>query len=105
MEGEVHLSRIANATARADVSLRDAALEAAMNTPVPENGPLAGKRVRVSLDGGRTRVRINHRRRRTKKVFHRYSTPWREPRVVVIEILNEEGRPDPLKLPLYDGLI
>jgi len=99
------LVRIANATARADISLRDAVLEAAGSIALPAGGPLAGRRVRVSLDGGRVRVKINHRGRRTKKGRHRFSTPWREPRVVVIEILDEEGRPDPLKLPLYDGLI
>ena len=99
------LVRIANATARADISLRDAALEAAGSIPLPQEGPLAGKRVRVSLDGGRVRVKINHRGRKTKRRRHRFSTPWREPRVLVIEILDEEGSPDPLKLPLYDGLI
>jgi len=99
------LIRVANATAREDLSLRDAALETARNIPVPVDGPLAGKRVRVSLDGGRVRVKINRCGRRTSKGRHRYRTPWREPRIVVIEILDEEGSPDPLKLSLYDGLI
>ena len=99
------LIRVANATAREDISLRDAALDAARKIPVPADGPLAGKRVRVSLDGGRVRVKVNRCGRRTRKGRHRYHTPWREPRIVVIEILDEEGSPDPLKLSLYDGLI
>jgi hypothetical protein len=99
------LCRIANATARAGISLRDAALEAAMSIPVPKDGALAGKRVRVSLDGGKVRTRINLRGRRTRNGRHRFRTRWREPRLLVIEILNEEGTRDPLRLSLYDGLI
>jgi len=99
------LVRIANVTARAGISLRDAALEAARSIPVPTDGPLAGKRVRVSLDGGKVRTRINRRGRRTRNGRHRFRTQWREPRVLVIEILDEEGRRDPLRLSLYDGLI
>jgi hypothetical protein len=96
------LVRITTSTAQADLTLRDAALNTAMSIPVPLNGPLAGKRVRISLDGGRVRTRKNHKGRKTKKGRHKFSTPWREPRVLVIDILDEEGRKDPLKLPLYD---
>ena len=55
------LVRISTATAEASTRLRDAALAAALRVPVPRNGPLAGKRVRVSLDGGRVRIRRTHR--------------------------------------------
>jgi hypothetical protein len=99
------LGRIASATAQADISLRDAALCAAMNIPVSPHGPLAGKRVRVSLDGGRVRTRKAKKGRKTQKGRHHFTTPWREPRVLVIDLLDEQGRPDPLRLPLYDVLI
>jgi hypothetical protein len=99
------LGRIANATAQADISLRDAALCTAMNIPVSPHGPLAGKRVRVSVDGGRVRTRKTKKGRKTQKGRHHFTTPWREPRVLVIDLLDEHGCPDPLRLPLYDVLI
>jgi hypothetical protein len=99
------LVRLTTATAEASTRLRDAALEAALRLPVPSDGPLAGKRVRVSLDGGRVRTRRTHCGRKTAKGRHGFSAPWREPRVLVIDLLDEHGQPDRLRLPLYDVLI
>jgi len=99
------LVRISTATAETSSHLRDAALAAALRLPVPPNGPLAGQRVRVSLDGGRVRTRRRRRGRKTAKGRHGFSTPWREPRLLVIDILNAQGQPDRLRLPLYDVLI
>src|SRR3989454_2125009 len=96
---------MSTATAEASTRLRDAALAAALRVPVPRDGPLAGKRVRVSLDGGRVRIRRTHRGRKTTKGRHGFSTPWREPRLLAIDILDEQGRPDRLRLPLYDVLL
>ena len=99
------LVRLSTATAATSSCLRDAALAAALSLPVAPNGPLAGKRVRVSLDGGRVRTRRRHRGRKTAKGRHGFSTPWREPRLLVIDILDAQGQPDRLRLPLYDVLL
>ena len=56
------------ATVQEEISLRDAALEAALNIPILPDGPLSGKRVRVSVDGGRVRTRITKKGRKTKNI-------------------------------------
>ena len=99
------LARIAQATAQADISLREIALEQARSLPLPEKGLLAGKRVRISIDGGRLRTRKAKKGRKTRRGRHRFTTPWREPRMLVIDILKEDGSTDPLRLPLYDVLL
>lgn len=99
------LARLAQTTAQADIALRDAALAQARALPLPEKGPLWGKRVRISLDGGRVRTRRVRPGRKTRTGRHRLETPWREPRVLVIDLLDEEGAADPLRLPLYDVLL
>lgn len=99
------IARVAVATAHESVSLREAALTAALEQPIPEDGPLSGTRVRVSLDGGRVRTRVVRRGRRTAKGRRSFRTPWREPRLLVIDILDEEGKSDRLRLPLYDVAI
>ena len=99
------LRRVAQSTARADITLRDAALEQARRMPVTAGGPLAGLRVRVSVDGGRVRTRVERPGRKTKKGRHRFTTPWREPRVLLIDVLDGKGKADRWRLPLYDVLL
>lgn len=68
-----------------------------------ESGPLKGKTVLVSTDGGRCRERRVKRGRRRANGHHRYNTPWREPKEIVIYVLDDQGRPDRHWLPIYDG--
>jgi hypothetical protein len=61
---------------------------------------LAGKRVVISIDGGRTRTRtysgtVNEAGQLT------YKTAWNEPKLFVIDVLNEDGQPDRHELPIY----
>jgi len=68
-------------------------------------GSLAGKRVVISTDGGRLRVRRNKRGQRTKKGRSRYHTDWREPKLLVIYVVNEKGRIAQEFAPVIDGTL
>ena len=68
-------------------------------------GSLAGKRVVISTDGGRLRVRKNKRGQKTKKGRSRYRTDWREPKLLVIYVVDEKGRLDQEFAPVIDGTL
>jgi hypothetical protein len=68
-------------------------------------GSLAGKRVVISVDGGRLRVRKNKRGKKTKKGRSRYSTDWREPKLLVIYVVDETGRIAQEFAPVIDGTL
>ena len=68
-------------------------------------GSLAGKRVVISTDGGRLRVRRNKRGKRTKKGRSRYRTDWREPKLLVIYVVDEKGRIAQEFAPVMDGTL
>lgn len=61
---------------------------------------LKGKRVVISTDGGRTRMRLS-KEQFTPQGYEKYHTPWREPKLFVIDILDKDGRPDRCELPIY----
>ena len=82
---------------------RDAWVDKMVNAGWAETGPLRDKIVLVSTDGGRCRERRTKRGRRLANGHHRYGTPWREPKEIVIYVLDDEGRPDRQWLPIYDG--
>ena len=97
------LTAIAVEIGQQSMDLKDAALEMARQMPVPEGGLLAGQRVRVSVDGGRTRTRTtNPRSRKGKNGRRKFTTAWREPRILTIDILDDEGGSDPQWRPIYD---
>lgn len=62
-----------------------------------------GRRVVISVDGGRYRRRKNKRGRKTKKGRHRYSTDWKEPKLLIIYVVDEEGTTDRTIAPFIDG--
>ena len=66
---------------------------------------LKGRRVVLSSDGGRLRIRTAKKGRRTKKKRARYRTDWREPKLLIIYVVNDEGRVDKKVLPLIDGTL
>jgi hypothetical protein len=68
-------------------------------------GHLAGKHVVISTDGGRVRIRTNKKGKRTKKGRHRYRTDWREPKLLAIYLVDEEGKIDRSFTPVLDGTL
>ena len=52
-----------------------------------------GKRVVVSLDGGRVRVRRKKRGPKTKKGRNRFHTDWKEPKLLILYVVGDDGRP------------
>ena len=66
---------------------------------------LAGMRVVVQIDGGRSRLREN-KEKRSAKGYQKYDTPWREPKLIAIHVLDEKGQPArTLRKPLYQASI
>jgi hypothetical protein len=68
-------------------------------------GNLTGKHVVISTDGGRVRIRTNKRGKRTKKGRRRYRTDWREPKLLAIYVVDEEGKIDRSFTPVLDGTL
>ena len=67
---------------------------------------LEGKRIVISTDGGRIRLREGGRRgRKGKSGRRRFSTPWREPKLIVVYVIDEKGRRDPTVPVIYDGTL
>jgi hypothetical protein len=55
---------------------------------------VTGRRIAVSVDGGRIRIRGRKKGPKTAKGRHRYSTSWREPKLLIIYVINAEGEID-----------
>lgn len=66
------------------------------------SGNVSGKRVVVTTDGGRVRLR-ERRRGKTKKGRKRFQPQWREPRLFMIYVVDDEGRQDRAFAPIIDG--
>jgi hypothetical protein len=67
---------------------------------VSEEETLAGKKVILSLDGGRTRLR-KYDGKTNDKGHATYHTAWCEPKLFVIDILGKNGKVDREELPIY----
>ncbi len=74
---------------------------------VPAGTELAGKRVAVMIDGGRTRIRTVIRKQKGKgkgkKRRRRYKAEWREPKLLILFEIDERGRMKKTSRPWIDG--
>src|SRR5512135_622096 len=66
---------------------------------------VAGRRVVVSTDGGRFRIRTTKRGPKTAKGRNRYRTDWREPKLLIIYVVDEKGQRDREFLAVIDGTL
>jgi hypothetical protein len=70
---------------------------------MPLEDEFKGKRVVISTDGGRIRTRKNKRGNKTKKGRTRYRTDWREPKLILIYVINADGEKDRKIPPIMDA--
>jgi len=70
-----------------------------------DDGPFAGRRVVATIDGGRLQVRTRVGGRPKKGGRKRFVTEWREPKVLTIYVLGEDGRRDRRVASVIDGTL
>jgi hypothetical protein len=105
--GHERTLRVVNQTSRRVAEQRQHWLASARAAPA-RVGPLAHKRVVVATDGGRIRERVpaRHGRRRAQTGHRRYDTPWREPKQLVIYVINSRtGAVEESFRPVYDATL
>jgi len=66
---------------------------------------LNSRTVIVSTDGGRIRIRKDKRGPRTKKGRRRYSTHWREPKLLIIYTVDDNGKMERNFAPFIEGTL
>lgn len=64
---------------------------------------LGGKRVVISTDGGRLRTREYQVEKNQAGTHHKFETPWKEPKLLVITIIDQNGKMERKELPIYDA--
>ena len=104
--GHKETLRLVNQCSARAVQQRNEWLQRARDS-VPTRGVLRGKRVVIATDGGRLRARhpAQQGRRRTKTGHRRYDAPWREPKLLTIYVIGEDGKVSDEFQPVYDGTL
>ncbi len=72
----------------------------------PFTKEFAGKRIVISVDGGRVRLRERGKSgRKRKNGRRRYDTPWREPKILTVYGIDKTGKKVRSFPPLLDGTL
>jgi hypothetical protein len=66
---------------------------------------VAGRRVVISSDGGRIRLRETKGGPKTKKGRRRYTGAWREPKVLIVYVVDAEGKREASFAPFIDATL
>jgi hypothetical protein len=70
-----------------------------VETTAFEDSVAAGRRVVISSDGGRIRLRETKRGPKTKQGRRRYTGAWREPKVLLVYVVDAQGKRDATFVP------
>ena len=70
---------------------------------ISKDDNLGGKRVVISTDGGRIRTRNYQAEKNTAGTHHKFETPWKEPKLFVITVIDQNGKIERTELPIYDA--
>src|SRR5262245_6017523 len=81
-----------------------ARLEQQLDT-APFEDTVAGRRVVISSGGGRLRPRQTKRGPKTKKGRQRYTGAWREPKVLIVYVVDAEGKRETSFAPVIDATL
>lgn len=97
------MAGLATGVGKQALELRDEALAAALEGPLPEQSMVEGQRIRVSVDGGRARTRRTHHKAKKQKNGRRpFTLEWREPRIITVDVLDDRGEMDRRWRPIYE---
>jgi hypothetical protein len=104
--GHKETLRLVNKFSRCAVQQRSVWLQT-MRDRIAARGYLRGKRVVVATDGGRLRERrpALHGRKRKKTGHRRYDAPWREPKLLTVYVVGDDGKVSVEFQPIYDGTL
>jgi hypothetical protein len=99
------ITNLTQALGRLSLHLRQAQmLSQTVGASAP--GALSGKRVVAAVDGGRMRVRYSIQRGRRRKSGRRgFEAPWREPKVLIVYVIDDNGKKERHTLSLYDATL
>lgn len=70
-----------------------------------DEGEFVGKRVAVAIDGGRVNIRRRVAGRPKKGGRKRFVSEWREPKVLTVYVLDDEGKRDKRHRVVIDGTL
>lgn len=78
-------------------------LEKRVTSMLGRGETVMGKRVIISTDGGRIRTRQYGKVLNEQGTHYKFESPWKEPKLFVISIIDDEGKIDRKELPIYDA--
>jgi len=84
--------RLSYILAEEGLKARAQALHQGRLPPGSEDFQVKGKRVVITFDGGRLRLRYARPGRRRQSGYHGFDAPWQMPRLMVIYLIDAQGR-------------